>query len=133
MNNLAKRWPQLSLAFAGILMATVAHASLVWSSGTVAVTKVDFETDPTGTTSEGTLWLTFSSTPVATSCSAGGAGQWIVGGTTESIKSILATATAAKLSGNSVKVLYNNSNSGTQSCSGGGTTGVPILRGLELQ
>jgi|GEM_PF-6051044 len=127
------RRAHLLLAIGAILVATTAHAGMVWSSGTVTVAKVDFETDPTGTTADGTLWLTFNTVPVSTQCSDGGAGQWIVGGTVDSVKSILSSATSAKLSGNSVKVLYNNSYSGYESCSGGGKSGTPILRGLELQ
>lgn len=131
--GMAKSGIGLAVLLAAALGSAVAQAGLIWTTGTVLVTKVDFETDHNGSTAEGTVWLTFSSPPGETNCSDGGSGQWFVGGTTESVRSILATATAAKLAGTHVKVLYNNSYSGTESCSGGGTTGAPILRGLELQ
>lgn len=85
--------------------------------------------DPDG---PGVLYVGFSSTPATTNCSYGNT-LWKVGGDTEFVKAIQSAALAAKLSRVRVEAIYNNSYSGTWTCSGGGTTGYPVLRGLIVR
>jgi hypothetical protein len=119
-----------ALTLAVISTATAAYAAMTWSSA-VTVTKIDVEADPTGA-GIGEVYLVFSAAPHTTSCSAGGS-YWVIGGNADTVKAIQSAATGAKLSGSAVKVLFNNSYSGSASCQGGGTTGIPVLRGLEVQ
>lgn len=117
----------------GMLVASSAFAALTWSSSaTLKITKVDIEGDPTSNTAPHTLWLQFSAAPMTVSCSAGGTGWWKVVGDPAALEAIRAAALSAKLGDLPVKVLFQNSYSGTQSCDGGGTTGSPLLRGLQI-
>ncbi|HVZ75041.1 MAG TPA: hypothetical protein VHJ20_21815 [Polyangia bacterium] len=125
MTTFKKRALSLFLGLCTVAIATEAHAGYVWS-GPVVISKVDVEADAAAT------YLTFASTPVSASCSATN-GQWVVTGSADTIKSIVSLALAAKLAGAPVKVLFNNSYSGTASCDGSGHTGYPVLRGLEIQ
>jgi hypothetical protein len=122
--------PTLVLAATTIFTASAAYAAMTWSSA-VNVSRVDVESDPSGS-GVGEVYLRFSSNPHTTSCS-GGSSTWVVGGNPDTVKHVHATALAAKLSGTTVKVLFNNAYSSVTSCSGGGTTGYPVLRGLEMQ
>jgi len=78
------------------------------------------------------LYIGFSSTPFTSSCSNGNT-LWKVGGDADSVKAIQSVAIAAKLSRVRVQAVFNNSYSSTWSCSGGGTTGYPMLRGLSFR
>jgi hypothetical protein len=120
-------------AAAGLLVASSAFAALTWSSSTtLKVVTVDIEGDPTSNTAPATLWLKFSSAPMSVSCTNGGAGWWKVVGDPAALEAIRAVALSAKLADLPVKVLFQNSYSGTQSCDGGGTTGSPLVRGLQV-
>jgi hypothetical protein len=124
-----------ALASAGILATTAAFASVVWGSA-VTVAKVDVEADQTGT-GNGAILVTFGSAPMTTSCSSNtnGLGYWMVGGNQDTIKAVHTTALSAKLAGSLVKIAFNNAYTAgsTVSCSGGGSSGFPILRGIEVQ
>jgi hypothetical protein len=100
----------------------------VWS-GARNVTKVNVEADGTGSTGPNETYVEFSSPPFTTPC-ANGSVTWVVGGNSDSQKALFQLALSAKLSGQAVRVRWNNTNSNYQACSG---TGHPILRGLELQ
>lgn len=123
----------IGLVAASLIVATSAYAGIVLS-GAVSVKEVDVETDPTGTAA-GTIYVKFNSAPFTTSCSANTSGTdfWALGGNSDSVKALQALALAAKLSGKQVKVLFNNTYSGTIACTGGSTTGSPIIRGLSVQ
>jgi hypothetical protein len=123
--------PLVGLLAGGLCVASAAHAAMVWSSA-VTISKLDVEGDPSGSTGPSGTWMKFSAVPLAHGCSAS-TGTWQVGGSTDNIKSITQFALAAKLAGASVKILFNDSHSGTASCSGGASSGYPILRGIELQ
>lgn len=121
-----------------LLLATalggVAHASptsVVWSNA-VQITKIDVEGDPSGNTAATDTYMKFSANPLAHSCTVV-TGTWVVGGSQDNIKQITQFALAARLAGHSVKILFNNSYSGYESCNGGGTTGIPKIRGIEIQ
>jgi len=116
-------------ALSGLAIAASAHAAMVWS-GARTVTKVNIEADHTGSATPGDTYVEFSSAPHSTPCAKNGTGTWVVGGNPDSQKALMQVALSAKLSGQQVRVLWNNTNSGSQACSG---TGYPIIRGLELQ
>jgi hypothetical protein len=104
-----------------------AHASPVWS-GNVDVSLIEVSDTGGGVQ----YYLQFSAQPHSTSCSAGSGGQWLVGGSADNVKAIVSIATSAKLGVRPVQVMWDNGG-GSLSCSGGGTTGYPIVRGLEIQ
>ena len=125
-----------TLLLAGGFLATHAYAAVVLSNS-VTVTKVDVETDPTGT-GAGTVYLQFSANPfgaTGTPCSSNttGTGFWAVGGNQDSVKAIHSSALAAKLAGVPVKILWNNTNTGTIACNLGASSGFPVLRGLSVE
>lgn len=116
-----------ALVIASLSIATVAQATLIWSNS-VQITKINVEESSTGPDT----YMKFNAPPMNHGCSIT-TGSWIVGGNVENIKVVTQLALAAKLSGQNVKVLFNDSHNGFESCTGGGTTGYPKLRGIELQ
>jgi hypothetical protein len=127
------RFVQAALLLVTALGARTAAAAWAWSPN-VLVQKVDLESAATngGAATAANLYLMFNTPPHTTQCSST-SGYWAIVGDADMVKAILTTATAAKMSGASVKVLFNNSYSGTESCTGGAKTGYPLLRGLEIQ
>jgi hypothetical protein len=118
-----------AVVMTGVLTAGSASADLAWS-GSVRVSKVDIE-NIGGSVPTSALYLTFNTPPMTTQCSLTGNTFIVNGGDADGVKGILSIALAAKLSATSVRVLFSNSYQNAISCSGGGTVGYPVLRGLE--
>jgi hypothetical protein len=129
MKNLMKT-KALLLAISGLVIAASAHAAPPIWSGSRTVTKVNVEADHTGSTAAGDTYVEFNSAPFSTPCTKNNTGTWVIGGNPDSQKALMQVALSAKLSGQAVRVLWNNTNTGYQACSG---AGYPIIRGLELQ
>ena len=121
----------LGLAAVGLFVATAAYAGPAFS-GVVNVNEVDAEADLVGS-GAGSVYLTFTSAPFTTTCSLNSSGTWLLGGNADSVKAMQSLALGAKLSGKGVRVLFNNTYSGTTACSGGGSTGYPVARGISVQ
>ena len=120
----------LSLAVA--LMALSREAMAAWSFG-VNITQL--EVHDVYNRGYPSIYLTFDSVPFATSCT-GGSMVWIVASglfptspsdtNNDSVKALLSQATAAKLADRTVNVFWNGN------CSDGGTSGYPVLVGLQM-
>jgi hypothetical protein len=115
-----------ALCFLGALtlslfVASHARSASSWS-GPVLVTQI--EVSDTGAGAK--TYLLFNQAPIVTGCSNPSNGQWLVSGSTDNIKNITSLATSSKLGARTVTVFWNNG------CSGGGTTGYPVLTGLTL-
>ena len=131
------------VAGALLSVAAAAFAGPAWSQQ-VKVTIVDIESDPTSS-GVGEIYLRFNTLPTFTAnpdCklnasdttpTAYGANFFVIGGNADTVKAVLSTALAAKLSGNPVRVLWNNTYGGAVSCQGGGHLGYPVLRGLTIE
>ncbi|MES1185493.1 MAG: hypothetical protein ABUL60_16905 [Myxococcales bacterium] len=120
------------VAIACLSIVGVAHAAMTWSSS-VSITKIDVEGDPTGSTAASDTYVKFNATPLSSGCSAASTGTWVVGGSADNIKAMTQLLMSARLAGLNVKILFNDSHSGFESCNGGGTTGYPKIRGVEIQ
>jgi hypothetical protein len=106
-----------------ILAIPVAASAGQWSTAPVTISQIEVsDAYASGTTN---YTLMFSSAPITTNCSNGSSGSWLVGGTGSVPKDIITQATAAKLAGRSVKVFWSG-------CTGGGTSGSPVLMGLTI-
>jgi hypothetical protein len=131
--NMRKFTIATAVTLALSLTAVGAHAIQGWAeSSNRYVEMVSTENNLETLNGVGSVYLNFSSTPFTTSCSAGHS-LWKIGGDAESVKSIQSAALAAKLARVRVRVVWNNSYSSTWSCSGGGTNGYPMLRGLTVR
>jgi hypothetical protein len=127
----------VALSFAAAIVAYSGNAMAgSWSSGPVAITAIEIN-DVYGRNSGASFYLTFNAAPMNTGCSGGSAGQWLIASGiypnspnteigTQSIRDMAQQATSAKLAGRSVKVYWNGN------CSGGGTSGIPVLTGLLI-
>jgi hypothetical protein len=114
-----------ALSFAIVTFFGTAVAAPQWS-GTVTIVDIEVS-DVHG--KGGQVYVRFSSVPHSTPCSAQN-GQWLAGGAADNVKNIMTVATAAKLAGRPVKVLWNQ---GAPNQCEGGTTGYPVVVGLDLQ
>jgi hypothetical protein len=115
-------------------MATIcwipeARATNYWSDP-VFISKVDVEDTGSGSR----LFITFNSVAHNTNCAGNGSGYWQVGpiGSTENIKRLLGIALAASLARRSIRVMWNDDYTNSLACSGIGTDGYPLLRGIEI-
>lgn len=108
-----------TISFSGVAMARD------WGSAVVGITSIAVADGNTTQTTPATVGIFFNAAPVTgTGCAAGDASQWVVDPNRD-VKSILATASAAKLAGRTVRVLWDSANA----CSGA----FPIIEGIWVQ
>jgi len=119
---------RLLLALAA-LVASVDVFAAAYSSA-VNITLIE-AVDTNGTAR---VFLTFDARPHVTNCALDNSTQafWRLGGTPENQKNMMAIATAARLAERPVKVLFLDTYSGTIACDGSGTSGYPVISGLEM-
>jgi hypothetical protein len=128
----SKKSGALLLALSGLAIAATAQAAgLTWGPNVVTVSRVSVEAPATGSTTDGEIYVGFAVEPIETGCAKQRYGLWVIGGNMETRKAMLQVALSAKLSGQKVKVLWNDT-SGAR-CTGGTNPDYPIIRGLELQ
>jgi len=98
----------LAVGFATVIASGTALAAAPWSN---AVTISSIEVDPTATSS--VTYLTFTSTPTGRPAACNTATQFEFTGPVDQIKSMTSLATAAFLSGKTVKIYYTGTCDGT--------------------
>jgi hypothetical protein len=114
----------------GVSIAGVAHAAMNWGSSVrITMLSAEGETSGSGGTMVTDTFVKFSATPIANNCSSN---TWVMGGSPDNIKAMTQLALAAKLAGKDVKIGFNNSYSGFDSCNGGGTNGHPKIRAIQI-
>src|SRR6185369_14683342 len=118
----------LLLAFAALVISADASAAGYSSAVNISIIET------ADTTGVARVFLVFDSRPHVTSCSLDNATQafWRLGGNAENQKNMMAVATAARLAERPVKVLFVDTYSGSTSCDAAGTSGYPVISGLEL-
>jgi hypothetical protein len=119
---------KLTLAFS-LFASTISYSGIAmaraWGTAAVGITSIAVSDGNTTQTTGVTVGIFFNGAPVTgTGCAAGDAGQWVVDPNRD-VKSILATASAAKIAGRTVRVLWDSANA----CSGT----YPILEGIWVQ
>jgi len=119
----------LALAVAFIGFYGTAMASPQWSSASVTISGIWAQDTTDAGTGPALSYIQFSAQPHSTGCSLNGT-LWRIGGNADNVKNVFTIATSAKLAGRSVKVLWNQS--ATNQCDGGGTTGYPVVIGLQM-
>jgi hypothetical protein len=131
-----KKWTIALSMVIGLLAFSKEAFAGYWSSSIVTITMIETN-DVYGRNTGASYYLTFSGAPINTGCLAGSGGQWLIAsGTyptspntdvgTQSIRDMLQQATSAKLAARGVKVYWNGN------CSGGGTSGLPVMTGIQV-
>jgi hypothetical protein len=125
-----------ALSFTAAIVAYSGNAMAGSWSNSVAITAIEVN-DVSGRNTGASFYLTFNTAPINTGCSVGSGGQWLIASGTypnspntevgaQSIRDIAQQATSAKLAGRTVKVYWSGN------CSGGGTSGYPVMTGLAI-
>ncbi|MDQ6702233.1 MAG: hypothetical protein M3Z96_03515 [Pseudomonadota bacterium] len=131
--NLRKDFPMkkltFALSFAPIAFSGTAMADPQWSGSTVSIVNIEVDDVSANGAGPARIFLRFNAAPLSTPCSLISNNDWQVGGSADNIKNIMTLATSAKLAGKPVKVLWNQGAS--NQCSAGGTTGYPVIIGLQ--
>jgi len=111
----------------GIMSAARALAAGSWSAAPATITNVivqDPSQDPNSNISG--IWVTFSTPPfplASINCSVHN-GWYELGGTSDNVRNLFSTLTAAKLAGRQVSILWNG-------CTLGGANGYPVITGIN--
>ncbi|WP_164019774.1 hypothetical protein [Pyxidicoccus trucidator] len=103
-----------------VLAGSAAYAG-AWSGSTTIST---IEAEDTGSGSR--VYLKFSSEPFVSHSCANKSGYYRLGGSAENIRMVTSLAVSAKLASRPVRVFWNIE------CSEGGTSGYPVMSGIEL-
>jgi hypothetical protein len=98
--------------------ATSAAAQEATWSGTVKITSIE-----TSNVNSPGVWLSFTTAPRTHTCSNNG--QWILGGGAANASQMASVAALALIHSRFVRVIWRG-------CSGGGSSGYPILVGLTI-
>jgi len=114
------------------LITAAAQAASFWSSNTnLKVSEISVENN-TDTASATFILFNAALTGFTHNCS-DTSGYWVFGGDQVAVDSMRSTALAAKLADRPVRVKWINGNSGSISCASGGTSGIPVVRGLIIK
>src|SRR5689334_3892737 len=92
-----------------------------WSSNVKIESIRASQTDSLG------VWVKFGTPPYPNQTCSDTSGEYMLGGSVANIEKMSALATAALVNSRSVSVYWDGS------CSGDGTTGFPVLRGLTIK
>jgi hypothetical protein len=115
-----RKW--IGVLFTGVVLIWITPVNAANWSGSVKIESIRAsQLDSLG------VWVKFGAPPYPNHTCSDTSGEYMLGGSVANVEKMSALATAALVNSRSVSVYWDGS------CSGGGTAGYPVLRGLTIK